>query len=147
MLYIRHLIDRTNIEWLREKFGLSNKVFIDCGYLYCAYANSKRKTVEDIEMFLQEWEPIFCEVAVHLGYAKTRRGARYLYRDMMYDKNWKHLWLTDDEEDNDYITIFDEALYDILYCSDRWGYARLHRIQWTIGVIYDKAIKEGAYRA
>lgn len=147
MLYIRHLIDQTNICWLSDKFSLSNKIFLDCGYLYCVYMNSKRKTVDDIEEFLSEWGPVFCEIAIHLGYAKTKRGGRNLYRDMMYDKNWKHLWVTEDEENKDYITMFDEVLYDILYCSDRWGYARLHRIQWAIGVCYDKAIKEGVYRA
>lgn len=44
--------------------------------------------------------------------------------------NWEHLWETKDEEKLSTLEIKDNLIGEIFYCSDRWSWDRLLRVNW-----------------
>ena len=52
--------------------------------------------------------------------------------------NWKHLWMTDEEKSKSIEEIKDTLIGEIFYCSDRWSWDRVLRVNWVFLRLLEK---------
>lgn len=109
--------------WI-HKHGISSRVCSDC----CCIRNKHDDNHDDVNAIESEWHDSFDDVCWLLGFDK--RSADALWDNIGVGNNWEHLHMTDAEREYDADKWFDEFSSDLFYCSDRWSFDRLLRVQW-----------------
>lgn len=75
------------------------------------------------------WRRTFNRICADLGFDK--RSARILWESIGVYDNWDHLHENDAERRQSVSEWREMLTYDLRYCSDRWTFDRLLRVQWT----------------
>lgn len=92
----------------------------------------KHDKSHQIEYIYLNWKPLFSKIWTSLGGHKKDVEFAFV---ALSETNWEHLHLTEEEEQYDLETWIDRFKYDIFYCSDRWSFARLYRVNWMYNQI------------
>lgn len=75
------------------------------------------------------WRRTFNRICADLGFDK--KSARILWSSIGVYDNWDHLHENDTERRQSVSEWREMFAYDLRYCSDRWTFDRLLRVQWT----------------
>lgn len=74
------------------------------------------------------WKPLFDRICFTLGF--NQKAANILWEDIGTINNWEHFHPTDNEDRMSSSECREHFLGDVHYCSDRWSFDRLLRVQW-----------------
>lgn len=69
------------------------------------------------------------------------KAARKFVDEACYG-NWDRLHLTSLEKEASAEEVAESLRYDVFYCSDRWSWDRVIRVQWLYQVLRDKCRRE-----
>lgn len=87
----------------------------------------KHDKSHQIEYIYLNWKPLFSKIWTSLG--GCRKDIEFAFGGFS-ETNWKHLHLTEEEKDYSLETWLENFKYEIFYCSDRWSFSRLYRVNW-----------------
>lgn len=106
---------------------LSSKICKECCDFVYKYGNESNIADKSFEAGYK-WMFIFYDICKYLGF--NEKSASLLFKSIGTDNNWKHLHTTEDEKTLRPEDWFENFLGDVHYCSDRWTFTRLYRVQW-----------------
>lgn len=104
--------------WLKNR--KLHKLTLDC----CKF----HEVNKDIEKEKDGWKKLFIRISNALGFNK--KSAIILWNSIGVYNNWKHLHKMKEEYNNTVEDWWSEFIWDVYYCSDRWTFDRLLRVQW-----------------
>ena len=106
---------------------MSNKVCKECLDFVYKYGQNENMYEKEYEIGYK-WVFIFYDICKLIGF--NEKTAYFLFENIGIDNNWDHLHLTENEKTLKPEDWFENFMADVHYCSDRWSFTRLYRVQW-----------------
>ena len=113
--------------WIKRK--RLHKLTIDC----CEFNKNNRNG----EVEKGKWKKLFIRICNNLGFNK--KSALVLWNSIGISNNWEHLHKTEEERNRTVEEWWSNFIWDVYYCSDRWTFDRLLRVQWAYRQWYVKS--------